>query len=177
MFPSISPKQSFPALEKFDEWNEEKKKIQTKIDEEKLLPEEEKKKKRIYINEREIWYTTLGQNIGNESNGKKLFLRPVLVIKKIGSMFFVVPMTTKWKDNIYHHEVWNVVYDSEYENVPDVSRVQLSQARVIDKWRFSHHIGTISLDDFVSIKQKLKALLLWVSDDYPAEAGDPEGHL
>jgi len=94
-FPSISPKQSFPALEKFDEWNKEKKKIQTKIDEEKLLPEEEKKKKRIYINEREIWYTTLGQNIGNESNGKKLFLRPVLVIKKIGSMFFVVPMTTK----------------------------------------------------------------------------------
>lgn len=177
MFPTISPKQPFPALEVFDEWNEEKKKIQAKIHEEKLWSEEEKKKKRIYINEREVWYATLGQNIWSESNGKKLFLRPVLVIKKVGSMFFVVPMTTKWKENIFHHDVREAIYNPEHEYIPDVSRVQLSQARVVDKWRFSHHIATISQDDFMKIKQKLKALLLWALDDYPAEAGDPEGHL
>jgi hypothetical protein len=94
MPPSISSHQYSPSLELFDAWNEEKKNIQNKINQEKILTEEEKRKKRIYINEREIWYTTLGQIIGNESNGKKLFLRPVLVIKKVGSMFFVVPMTT-----------------------------------------------------------------------------------
>jgi hypothetical protein len=95
MFPSISPKQSFPALEVFDEWNEEKKKIQQQINEEKSLTEEEKKDKRVYINEREVWYMKLGQNLGSESNGKKFFRRPALVIKKVGSMFFVAPMTTK----------------------------------------------------------------------------------
>jgi mRNA-degrading endonuclease toxin of MazEF toxin-antitoxin module len=176
-FPSIYPKQSFPALEVFDEWNDEKKKIQRKINEEKNLTEEEKKKKRIYINEREIWYTTLGQNIWNESNGKKLFLRPVLVIKKVGSMFFVVPMTTKWKENIFHHEVEEVIYNPAHEYIPDVSRVQLSQAKTVDKARFSHHIATISLEDFSQIKQKLRELLFWVFHDYPTEVGDPEGHL
>jgi hypothetical protein len=64
MFRSVSPKQSFPALEVFDEWNEEKKKIQLNIDIYKNLPEEDQKKiPKVYINEREIWYTTLGRNI------------------------------------------------------------------------------------------------------------------
>jgi hypothetical protein len=72
-----------PQFDIFDEWNNNKKAIHQEI------PES------FFVNEREIWYTKLGINIGNESNGKKDFRRPVLILKKVGNMFFVVPMTTK----------------------------------------------------------------------------------
>ncbi len=58
MFPQINSRQSFPATEKFDEWNEEK----------KYLHSEEIGER--YINPREIWYIKMGMNIGNEQNGK-----------------------------------------------------------------------------------------------------------
>ena len=58
MFPSISPKQSVPALEKFDEWNEEKKGINQKNIE------------KLYLSPRDVWYIKMGMNIGNEQNGK-----------------------------------------------------------------------------------------------------------
>ena len=83
MFPAISPKQSFPILEKFDEWNEEKKSIHLS------------KEDNIFINPRDIWYVKLGLNIGNEQNGKGEFRRPVLVIRRIGNMYFCVPLTTQ----------------------------------------------------------------------------------
>ena len=64
MFPSISPKQSFPSLEVFDEWNVEKKEMQSQVNEYRKLSDEEKKKiKKVYINEREVWYMKLGQNL------------------------------------------------------------------------------------------------------------------
>ncbi len=178
-FPPTSPPQSFPTLEKFDEWNEEKKKIQIKVNEEKNLSEEEKKIKKVYINQREVWYMKLGQNLWSESNGKKYFRRPVLVIKKVGSMFFVVPMTTKWQENIFHHEVQSVTYNlDEYAHIPEVSRVQLSQSRIVDTSRFLERIATVSEADFFSIKKKLSKLLLWASHiDFPDFSGDPEGHL
>ena len=103
----------------------------------------------------------LGQNIGNESNGKKYFRRPVLVIKKVGSMFFVAPMTTKGQENVFHHEIESVIYNlGEYSQNPDVSRVQLSQCRIVDRGRFLERIGTISERDFFTIKKKLSNLLL-----------------
>lgn len=178
-FLSISPKQSFPVLEVFDDWNEEKKKIQIKVIEEKNLSEEEKKIKKVYVNQREVWYMKLGQNLWSESNGKKYFRRPVLVVKKVGSMFFVIPMTTKWQENIFHHEVQSVTYNlDEYTHIPEVSRVQLSQSRIVDKSRFLERIATVSEADFFSIKKKLSKLLLWASHiDFPDFSGDPEGHL
>ena len=83
MFPNVSPKQSFPALEKFDEWNEEKKGIH------------QKNAEKVFISPREIWYVKMCVNIGNETNGKKEFLRPVLVLKRVGNLIFIAPLTTK----------------------------------------------------------------------------------
>jgi mRNA-degrading endonuclease toxin of MazEF toxin-antitoxin module len=178
MFPSVSPKQSFPALEVFDEWNLEKKELQSQIQHQKSLPKEEQKKI-VYINNREVWYAKLGMNLGSESNWKKNFRRPMLVIKKVGSMFFVAPMTTKGQDNIFHHEIRSATYNlEEYSNIPEISRVQLSQVRIIDRWRFLERIGTISENDFFTIKKKLSELILWASDiHFPDFSGDPEGHL
>jgi mRNA interferase MazF len=147
MFPSISPKQSFPALQVFDEWNEEK----------KLLSSTDQND--FYVNEREIWYIKLGVNIGSESNGKKDFRRPVLVVKKVWSMFFVVPMTTKGKDSKFYHTIDTAKYISAH-HIPEVSRVQLSQVRIADKKRFLHFLWEVSIDDFQVIKKKLQDLLL-----------------
>lgn len=147
MFPSISPKQSFPVLEVFDEWNEEKKQIS------------HKDKENFYVNEREIWYIKLWVNIWSESNGKKDFRRPVLVLKKVGSMFFIIPMTTKGKDNRFYYTIRNAKYISAHHE-PDISRVQLSQVRMIDKKRFIHLLGEVSKDDFEEIKMQLSKLIL-----------------
>ncbi len=56
----------------FDSWNTKKKEIDTSVSNEK-----------IYFREGDIWWCTIGINVGAESNGKGFeFRRPVLVYKK-----------------------------------------------------------------------------------------------
>lgn len=70
-------------MKNFDTWNDLKKTIHHNGSS-------------FYVGEREIWYVHLGINIGFEEDGKGAdFKRPVLVLKKIGNMFSVLPMTTK----------------------------------------------------------------------------------
>jgi mRNA interferase MazF len=133
----------------FDKWNTEKQKINTKIP------------SKIFINSREIWFTKMGQNIGFEENGKKNFKRPVLVIKKIGNLFFTVALTTKGKLNsIFYHKFTNVRFYKHYAKQTSNSFVILSQVRIMDKKRFEEKMGLVSFDEFSLIKQKLTVLLL-----------------
>jgi hypothetical protein len=62
----------------FDEWNEEKKNF------EKYSPES------LIFHEREIWWCSLGVNLGDEQDGKNnLFERPVLVVRKTSQLRLV----------------------------------------------------------------------------------------
>ncbi|MDD5377278.1 MAG: type II toxin-antitoxin system PemK/MazF family toxin [Candidatus Gracilibacteria bacterium] len=141
----ISPE----ILGRFDEWNGEKKQIHM------IDPDG------FYVNEREIWYVKLGMNVGNESNGKQDFRRPVLVVKKVGNLFFVVPMTTKGKDSKFYHTLQKNEYIEHYrDQIPEVSRAQLSQVRIMDKRRFLDRIGYVHKEEFAEIKKKLRELLL-----------------
>lgn len=56
-----------------------------------------------HVMERQIWWVSLGQNIGDEQNGKhKNFERPVLVLKRFGpTMFLAVPLSSKVKSGKY----------------------------------------------------------------------------
>lgn len=56
------------------------------------------------IRQREIWWTSIGINIGHEENGKGgSYSRPVLVVRKFNKHIFLgVPLTTKIKDNPYY---------------------------------------------------------------------------
>jgi len=149
MYPQDDKTNSHHNLEKFDEWNKEKKTIHT------VDPDG------FYVNEREIWYVKLGMNVGNESNGKQDFRRPVVVIKKVGNLFFVVPMTTKGKDSKFYHVFQKNEYIEHYrDQIPEISRAQLSQVRIMDKRRFLDRIGYIHRDEFTEIKKKLRELLL-----------------
>jgi endo-1,4-beta-D-glucanase Y len=97
-------------------------------------------------------------NIGFEENWKSEFLRPVLVLKKVWSLFFTVALTSKWKDN---HDFYYKFRDLELNNpkYKNSSYAILSQVKVMDKKRFFENIWNVSKNDFVEIKKKLKQIL------------------
>ena len=128
-------------MKDFDNWNKLKKVVH-------------KKKRKVFIKEREIRFTHLGVNVGFEQNGAgTTFARPVLVIKRIGNQYFVVPMTSKGKDNKFYHKLPDNIFGH-------TSRLILSQVKTIDKKRFIREIGTVPKEEFLDIKKKLKAFLL-----------------
>lgn len=124
----------------FNEWNIEKQKIDdlgaTWIH------------KIFYINEKEVRYVKLGVNIWYEQDGKSEFKRAILVIKQIGNIFLVLPMTTKEKNNKYHYKLQTFTWKS--------SSLILSQIRTIDKKRFIEKIGEIGGVEFKQIKKNLR---------------------
>ncbi|AHB41816.1 hypothetical protein P148_SR1C00001G1037 [candidate division SR1 bacterium RAAC1_SR1_1] len=123
----------------FDSWNQEKKHIHQYGSTGRI--------KDFYINHREVWYVKLGINVGYEQNGKTEFKRAVLIIKKIGNIFLVIPMTTKEKNNIYHYKL--ISFKGK------VSWLILSQLRTVDKKRFIEKIGEISTEELKIIKKNL----------------------
>ena len=75
----------------FDEWNTLKKKL-------------EQKEKFPSFEEREIWWTSIGINVGDEICGKNEHAsRPILILKKFNNhFFFAVPLSSKQKQNKYY---------------------------------------------------------------------------
>ena len=88
--------------------------------------------------EGEIWWASLGENIGVEINGKsKDFTRPVLVFKKLSQDGFLsIPMSTQIKTGTW--------YVAVKQNNKDIV-VVLSQMRVLSTNRLYSKIG--ELDD------------------------------
>lgn len=83
----------------------------------------------LIINEGQVYWCSLGENIGFEQNGKgDYFQRPVLIFKKFNNnMFWGVPMSTKIKEgNRYYIKV--LLKDVEQSSL-------ISQLRVLDSKR------------------------------------------
>ncbi len=132
----------------FDHWNIEK----------KIIHFSEMRK--FYVNPREIWYVKMGQNVGNEENGKNKFKRPVLILKIIGNMIFVVAMTTQGKKSSpFYHKIKKSKFNKKHIK-KDRSYVILSQVKSMDKKRFIEKMGVVKKDEFEFIKQKLREILL-----------------
>ena len=53
----------------------------------------------LYFSERQIWWCSIGCNIGSEIDGKHInFERPVLILKKVNKAQFIgIPLTSKKK--------------------------------------------------------------------------------
>jgi len=130
----------------FDIWNNEKKKT------------DKKNVKKVYINQREIWFVKMGKNIGFEEDGKENFLRPVLVLKKLGNMFWTVAMTSKGKDNNFYFKIEGN-FNENNQKYKNSSFLILSQVRVMDKKRFTENMGYVDKNEFEKIKEKLKTFL------------------
>lgn len=76
-------------------------------------------------------------------------------------MFFTVALTSKGKDNhkFYHRLITAQFNDNNLKHKND-SYCILSQVKVMDKKRFTESMGYINKDEFLIIKEKLKAILL-----------------
>jgi mRNA interferase MazF len=79
-------------MKKFDEWNDIKKELDIK-------------KKNVIPKEREVYWASIGENIGFEQNGKgDVFSRPVLIIKRFSkNIFYGVPLSTQIKDGNFFY--------------------------------------------------------------------------
>ena len=121
----------------FNQWNQEKQEI-----DEKILS--------VFAKPRDICYIKLGYNIWYEENGKSWFLRPVLIINKIGSLYFVIPLTSKHKYNVYHYQLCSVVFNNKK------SFAILSQGRIIDGRRLIEKKWVCGRQEFHTIKKILR---------------------
>ena len=123
-------------MKDFDEWNKEKKSL------------ESVGHNTLAFHEREIWWCSIGVNLGDEQDGKnELFERPVLIIKKFNNkVCWILPMTTKQKDGIYYHQL---------EHDGKIFSVILSQIRLLSVKRFHRFVRKISPYQFELIQGKL----------------------
>ncbi len=103
--------------------------------------------------EREIYYVSLGENVGYEQSGKgNEFIRPVLVLKKFNKTFFYgIPLSTTSKRGKYYFEFNFLKHKT--------SVAILSQAKAFDTKRMLNKIGVISKNDFEELKMKLKEII------------------
>jgi mRNA interferase MazF len=129
-------------LEKMVEWTKLKIRIHSN------------EKRVIYFNEREIWWASVGVNIGNEIDGKNgYFERPILVLKKINpSTLLAVPLTTQDKQGYYYLEFKNGVGKKIFI---------LSQMRLISSKRLIRKMKNdiVSNEEFLTIKEKIAEIL------------------
>ena len=128
--------QKHNTWELFDEWNIQKQEINLR---EKL----------VLFREREIWWCSIGKNIGAEQDGKnEFFERPVLVCKKYNNeQFFGFPLTSKnreWKYHFpYHINGWE-------------GAIILSQWRILSAKRLQRKVGSMPRELFAQFTKVFK---------------------
>ncbi|MDP2690938.1 MAG: type II toxin-antitoxin system PemK/MazF family toxin [bacterium] len=106
----------------------------------------------IYFYERQIWYCSIGSNVGREQDGKHSdFERPVLVLRKFNrNMFWGIPMTSRKKQSSKHY---SLCYKGRE------SYAILSQLRLFDAKRLRRKVGKISQEDMILIRMAVKQLI------------------
>ena len=106
----------------------------------------------------EIWWCSLGLNVGFEQDGKnQLFELPVLVIRRFNKfVFWVVPLSTKIKPENPH-------YLQLQHNGQDYSAI-ISQLRLYDSKRLQRKMYKISKEEFAKVVTRLHKELDGVKD-------------
>lgn len=102
--------------------------------------------------QREIWWCSIGVNIGHESDGKsQYFTRPVLIVRKFNRQIFLgVPLTTKIKENPFYFPI-------ELHNKKQC--VMIAQSRVWDASRLKSRMGWLTKSQFEQVRQKLRGII------------------
>jgi len=126
-------------MAKHDAWNEVKKELDN-LD------------NKVFFKEREIFWMSIGENIGFEQNGKgEIFSRPVLIVKKFSkNIFYGIPLSTKIKEGSFFY---TFTFQSKMSNA------LLVQGRLFDSKRLENKMGMIDKDEFKRLKIKLRELL------------------
>ena len=126
-------------MKDFNEWN--KQKIKTQREEQNR-----------WCQPRDIWWCSLGVNVGYEQDGKGTsFLRPVVILRSFGiHTALVVPLTTSKKKNMYHVSLGTQTGVQSYAIV--------TQIRLIDTKRLFEKRGKVDEKVFEIIKEAIKTL-------------------
>lgn len=124
----------------FDKWNIKKKELHNRAD----VP---------FFHEREIWWCSLGINIGFEQDGSgDECRRPVLVLKGLSKKtFLAVPLTTSIKSHLMRPSIGKVEGEE--------ARALISQIRVIDTKRLVRKIGYLDKEVFERMRKTVKDML------------------
>ena len=106
--------------------------------------------KRAYFSKGEIWFISIGKNLGDEEDGKnELFERPVLIIRKFNNNIFLgIPLTSQEKIGKYYIEL------KSFRSV-----AILSQIRLFDSKRLVRKIGKIDSSELMDIKNKVRDII------------------
>jgi len=124
-------------IKDFDTWNKNKKDIH------------DKNEHKLY-HEREVWWCSLGVNIGFEQDGTGEDKdRPVIIIKGFSrQVCIVLPLTTSNKKNPYHFYLGKVDSKEAWAIV--------SQIRLVDTKRLIDKVCFIEKDIFEELKKTVK---------------------
>ena len=127
------------AIKRFTEWIGLKERLH------------EKTYKPPLFKEGEVWWCSLGENIGREINGKsQVFTRPVVVFKKLSSNIFLgLPTSTQEKIG-----TWYVPITLGGKT----TTVVLSQARSLDYKRFFSKLGQLDDTEMQKVRTAFKNL-------------------
>lgn len=112
----------------------------------------DKKTNKIYFREKEIWWCSLGLNIGYEQDGKNNnFERPIIILKKFNpDILLLAPLTSKNKIGKYYYQ---------FDHNEKKYSIILSQLRLISSKRLLRRIKTLQIKDFLRIKEIIKSFL------------------
>ena len=145
---------SFMHLKRFFEWIGLKERLDSRI---MAAP---------HVSEGELWWASLGENVGAEINGKSRdFSRPVLIFRKLSSGFyFVIPLTTQMRTGS-----WYV----SYQQGDKECTACLHQARSIDYRRLHSRLGELDEVDFLRVQEAFQKLYMKIS---PAISGRVAGN-
>ncbi len=97
------------------------------------------------VSEGDIWWASLGENIGYEISGKsKLFSRPVIIFRKLSKNFYlIIPLTTQMRTG-----TWYV----NFKHAEREMTACLHQVRAIDYRRLSTRLGVLDPKDQMKIE-------------------------
>lgn len=129
----------------FDLWNEDKKQIN-------------KKETAFFVNKREVWWCSLGVNVGYEADGKNnQFVRPVLILKNFGNRTcWILPLTSVEKNNRYYFETTITGLETP---TTKKSYIVLSQIKLISHKRMIKRMGMIPEKKKKKVKTEILSLL------------------
>lgn len=121
----------------FDGWNQRKRAINAEP------------KGKLY-HKRDIWWCSLGTNVGFEQDGTgDGYQRPALIVKGFSkNVCLVVPLTTSEKTNPYHVPIGEVG--------GRISFAIVSQLRLIDTRRLINKIGMLDQTMFATIAKAVR---------------------
>jgi mRNA interferase MazF len=116
----------------YHDWNLRKQKLENQHE----IPE---------FSERDVWYASVGTNIGNEIDGKnKYYERPVVVLRKYDkNLFFGVPLTSRRYTNNWYHKLRNGSY------------AVLIQCRIFSSKRLQRRKGRLTSGEFNQLRLRL----------------------